>query len=156
MVMRKLREQHGETGTILFRRWTSMRNRVSPKWKARARYYDRGIGICTEWEVFSIFKKWALENGFEEHLELDRKDNDKGYYPENCRWITHKDNSKNREDTIHITINGVDTDVTSYCESIGIDISKIHYIRRRIQKLGWDHYTAVHTPRGAWGSKNLR
>ena len=49
------------------------------------KYYSN-ISYCAEWNDFNIFKKWSLENGYLPELELDRKDNNKGYSPDNCRW----------------------------------------------------------------------
>lgn len=123
-----------------------MRNRVSPKWPARKRYFDRGITVCDEWEVFSVFKEWAVNNGFAENLDLDRIDNDKGYSPDNCRWISHKENTKNRQNTIYVNDNGTEVDITTYCEKHGIPNKVLKYARERVCKLGWNPYDAIHTP----------
>ena len=74
------------------------------------RYYDwggRGIKICKEWlDDKENFINWALKNGYEEGLTIDRIDNNKGYYPENCRWVTLKENNQNRRSSRFYTING--------------------------------------------------
>jgi len=60
-------------------------------------YGDRGITICSEWiSSFEEFESWALSNGYEDHLTIDREDNDKGYSPDNCRWVTMEVQSGNK------------------------------------------------------------
>ena len=60
----------------------------------------RGIHICEEWKSeFTNFYDWAISHGYTESLELDRIDNDKGYSPDNCRWVTHKENCNNRRNS---------------------------------------------------------
>lgn len=60
-------------------------------------YGGRGITVCSEWlEDKSAFIAWALLNGYRDDLEIDRIDNDEGYDPNNCRWVTRKENCNNR------------------------------------------------------------
>ncbi len=65
-----------------------------------AQYNDwggRGIKVCYEWlNNRKRFMSWALSNGYENGLQIDRIDNDKGYSPNNCRWVTRQENCKNR------------------------------------------------------------
>lgn len=63
-------------------------------------YGGRGIFVCDEWRSFILFREWALTSGYEDHLEIDRIDNNDGYYPANCRWTTKSENALNRSKSI--------------------------------------------------------
>lgn len=70
-------------------------------------YGERGIKMCKDWESdFKSFYKWAINNGYKKGLTIDRIDNNKGYYPENCRFVTHKEQANNRKNTVFVKIYG--------------------------------------------------
>jgi hypothetical protein len=76
-----------------------MRRRCSPAAQGHDfdRYYARGIRVCEEWlNDFPAFERWAIANGWDKALTLDRIDGDKGYFPENCRWVDMATNCKNK------------------------------------------------------------
>ena len=96
---------HGESKTRLFRIWSHMHERCEyPKGSHAKWYYEKGIRVCDEWKEFAPFRDWAYANGYfvqddVEHkfkLSIDRIDPNKGYSPENCRWITVSENSSCR------------------------------------------------------------
>ena len=63
-------------------------------------YYNKGVRVCQEWlDSPCSFEKWALENGYEDGLTIDRLDETKDYCPENCHWISLSDNSKYKSST---------------------------------------------------------
>lgn len=78
--------------------WYGMRQRcLNPKSESYPDYGGRGIGICREWlGSFKTFRTWALLNGYSPGLEIDRRDNEKGYSPGNCRWVSGSVNSQNK------------------------------------------------------------
>lgn len=57
------------------------------------RYGGRGIKVCEEWKDYSVFKAWALNNGYTDNLTIDRIDNDGNYEPSNCQWLTNRENA---------------------------------------------------------------
>ena len=74
---------------------------TNPK-KVGYKYYGgRGITMCQEWmDSPQAFVDWSLANGFSSELQLDRIDNDKGYSPDNCRWVTARENIRNRSNSV--------------------------------------------------------
>lgn len=59
------------------------------------RYYGgKGIAVCDEWLSFQPFLAWALANGWQPGLTIDRVDSSRGYCPENCEWVTPAENSR--------------------------------------------------------------
>lgn len=58
-------------------------------------YGGRGIYVCDEWKTIEPFYKWAMENGYEDGLQIDRINNDGPYAPWNCRWVTSEENHQN-------------------------------------------------------------
>lgn len=100
-----------ESRTRLYKIWENMKQRCyNPHHQAYNRYGGRGITICNEWKTnYQAFKEWALSHGYDVHLTIDRIDNDKGYCPDNCRWITIQEQQKNRRirrDAIWVIVNG--------------------------------------------------
>ena len=92
--------KHGKYGTPLYRRWSSMIQRcTNEKAASYDRYGGRGIMVCEGWKNFEVFERWALANGYQRHLKLDRKDNDGNYEPDNCRFITQRNNVLNSTST---------------------------------------------------------
>lgn len=86
----------------ILRRCTDMKN------KDYGRYGERGITVCDDWSdpVNGIrnFLDWALGSGWEPGLTIDRKDNNSGYSPENCRWATSLEQSYNRRSNVSISL----------------------------------------------------
>jgi hypothetical protein len=88
--------KHGSYGSRLYRVWGQMIQRcTNPKNNAYRNYGGRGITVCEEWRDFAAFEA-DMAPSWEEGLTLDRKENDKGYSKENCRWATRAEQIRNR------------------------------------------------------------
>ena len=109
--------KHNQSFTRLYRIYAKMKRRCYVKDDvAYARYGGRGIYICDEWlNSFDAFSKWAYENGYEDSLSIDRIDNDKGYYPDNCRWATKYQQSNNRRFNRRFTFEGKTQTLSQWC-----------------------------------------
>lgn len=97
----RARSRHGlapRSGTHrLYRVWSSMKERChNPKNHKYPDYGARGIYVCEEWHDSVPFLRWAADNGWRPGLQIDRIDNDGPYHPDNCRFVTAKENSANR------------------------------------------------------------
>lgn len=112
----------------LYTLWQTMIHRCEDK--KRAKYNDyggRGISVCKEWHDPNVFMDWAFENGYEEGLQIDRINNDGNYEPSNCRWVTLKENTRNRRNTVYLTINGETKCVSEWCETLEISPNTIYW-----------------------------
>jgi len=79
------------TITRLYNTWRGMKERcTSPKHKNYTLYKDRWY---KPWDDFHIFRLWAETTSYEEGLTIDRIDSEKGYSPDNCQFITAKENT---------------------------------------------------------------
>jgi len=93
------RRTHGGCGTRLHRIWKNMKTRCKnlnsidyQKW-----YGGRGIEVCKEWDdSFESFKEWAIQNGYDDKLSIDRINVNGNYEPDNCRWSTSKEQANNK------------------------------------------------------------
>ena len=130
----KRNKKHGDRHTRLYGIWTNMKTRCANGNCNRSRYYhEKGIFVCEEWESYENFKKWSLENGYNDSLTLDRIDNSKGYEPSNCRWATYKQQERNKTNNHVISYNGMSKTMVEWSEILGINYGTL---RSRIYR-GW-------------------
>ena len=94
-MFKKMATKHNMSKTKIHNMWISMRSRCHNQNTVAYKYYGgRGISVCNEWDEYSKFLEFAIFNGYKDGLELDRIDNDGNYEPNNCQFITHKNNSR--------------------------------------------------------------
>ena len=137
--------KHGKSETRLYSIWAGMIKRcTNEEAKNYMDYGGRGITVCDEWRnSFEVFYEWAMANGYSDQLTIDREDNNKGYSPENCRWITHKEQNNNRRSNRNLTYNGETHNMKEWASIVGINYRTL---QNRINQYGWDVEKALTTP----------
>lgn len=99
---------HGLSKTRIYQTWADMKDRCNnPNNNAYDSYGGRGIRVCDEWIIdFMNFYNWAMKNGYNDTLTIDRINVNGNYEPKNCRWVSWKIQGNNRRTTRKITIYG--------------------------------------------------
>lgn len=145
-LMRELAVQrttrHGQSNSDLYLRWIAMKDRCgNPNNDSYEGYGGRGIRVCEQWKSFDQF---FVDMGptYEKHLQLERRDNNGDYCPENCFWATPKQQGRNKRNTRRISHNGKSLTLMEWSEICGIDHRTIRY---RLS-LGWSPARAIETP----------
>ena len=119
----------------LYKIWNNMRSRCLVKSSSLYNLYGgRNITVCKEWNSYLKFRSWALDNGYKEGLSLDRIDVNGNYEPDNCRWVTIKQQQNNKSTNHYLTYNNETHTMMEWSE-----IRKINYytLRSRIRS-GWN------------------
>lgn len=129
---------HGMSHTHLHTVWACMKDRcLNPNHPQFKDYGGRGIKICDEWLDSSAFIEWAKENGYREDergkCTLDRIDVNGNYEPSNCRWVSMKEQCRNRRNNVIIEYNGEKHCLSEWAEILKVPYSRLQSRRRR----GW-------------------
>jgi len=107
---------HGMTGTKIYETWHSMKKRCNnPRNK---NYGERGISVCERWEKFENFYEDMGDQP--EGLTIERIDNGGNYEPENCRWATQAEQTRNTRRSIRIKYKGEVKCVAEWSRIIGV------------------------------------
>ena len=97
---REFHTTHGDSYTRLYRIHKGMLERCNTHTmhdiRKHKNYRDYGIKVCSKWHNYETFKKWALRNGYTDNKTIDRKDVNKDYTPQNCRWVTQVIQARNK------------------------------------------------------------
>lgn len=97
-------------------------------------YGGRGITVCKEWfDDFMTFYDWSMSNGYNDNLTIDRIDNNKGYSPDNCRWVDIKTQSNNTRKNVYLSYNGETMTLAEWSRKLNINRNTL---KARYRK-GW-------------------
>ena len=140
-------KKHGETNTRLHNLWCSMNQRCGEHGAESKTYREKGITVCDEWKTYEVFRDWAFSHGYNPNAKrgvttIDRIDNDKGYSPHNCRFVTQTENARNKSCTIFVTVRGERMALTEAAERFDRNPSLIRARKAR----GWEDEDAVLLP----------
>lgn len=127
----------------LYAIWQGMKARCSNSQRKEAKYYFfKGIRVCKEWENdFLLFKDWAIKNGYKVGLTLDRINSDKGYSPDNCRFVDRYVQNNNTSKNKFITLDGETLTIAQWTRKMDLPRG---LISSRL-KNGWSEERAVKT-----------
>ena len=137
-------KSHGKSKTKTYKTWAAMIRRChkfsNPDYKF---YGGRGITVCDEWR--HSFERFLADMGEKpEGKEIDRINNAEGYYPGNCRWVTHIENCHNFRRNRVIEFNGRKQHLKAWAIEIGLNESSL---RNRLNS--WSIEKALTTPANA-------
>lgn len=129
--------------TRLYSIWRNMKSRCTNPNKPDYKYYGaNGIRVCDEWNDYSNFKEWAINNGYQDGLTLDRRVGNENYCPENCRWITIQEQQNNKKNNHILEFNGEQHSISEWSRILKVDRE---LIKDRILA-GWDVERALTEP----------
>ena len=105
----------------LYKKWNHMKSRCeNQKDISYKNYGARGIHLCKEWQDYDVFYEWAIINGYKKGLEIDRIDPNDGYNPNNCRFVTRKQNNRNQRKTRYYVFNNEKLSLGEIAERLGV------------------------------------
>lgn len=143
-IIKPITEQETYRNKKLHRVWDGIKERCNNKNCSTYKYYgERGINICEEWMEYLNFAKWAFKNGYRDGLTIDRIDNDKGYSPDNCRWVTKKIQANNTRRNKYLIYNGERRTLAEWAEKFNLSY---HVLQTRLSD-GWDIEEALTIPK---------
>lgn len=132
---KRARPIHGLSKSRIKRIYYNMHSRCenanTPKFKNHG---GRGISICKEWSGENgliEFYNWAIKNGYNDNLTLDRIDNDGNYEPSNCRWVDFATQNRNKSDNVYVTIDGITKVIEDWERECGVSAGTI---RKRLNE----------------------
>lgn len=139
-----MNHKHGHAaghGSPTYRSWEMMRVRCRADFAQAADYAGRGITVCERWLAFENFLADMGERP--PNTTLERRDNDRGYEPENCCWATRQAQSRNRRGRTHVRFQGAQMILAEAVERSGVPKQ---LFEQRVYSRGWSVERALTTP----------
>lgn len=135
--------KHGLSKHNLYRVWYNMKSRCYKTKDINFHSYGgRGITVCKEWRnSLPVFYNWAIKNGYKQGLQLDRIDVNKGYTPDNCRFVTVDINLNNKRNSVYLKSNGRILTAAQWARELNVSANAIYSRIRR----GWSDEKIITT-----------
>lgn len=138
----------------LYAVWGTMRARCeNPKHNRYHLYGGRGISVCDEWQSYLTFRAWASGSGYRKGYQIDRINSDGDYEPSNCRWVSPKDQQRNRRNNRVITFAGMSKPLAAWADDPRC-VVPYKMLWERLQD-GWEFERALITPQRRTGGYRL-
>lgn len=118
---------HGDSKKYrwLYGIWIAMKSRCeNPLNKCYSFYGGNGIQVCPQWHDWEQFKQWALNNGYQDNLTIDRIDFSGNYEPSNCRWADCQTQANNKRNNKYITYQGRTQSLSDWCRELGLNYDR--------------------------------
>lgn len=123
---------HEMSNTRIYRLWKSMRSRCNNANRKNYKDYGgRGIKICSEWNDFINFYHWSINNGYNDNLTIERIDVNKGYSPDNCKWIPRSEQNFNKQNSVKYMYKGELLPPRKISDITGISVYTIYDAAKR-------------------------
>lgn len=135
-VKNRFTKTHGFTKERIYSIWAGIKNRCYNDKKGEYFLYGgRGIFMCESWRNdFMSFYEWSMENGYKDNLTIDRIDNNKGYFPDNCRWVAVSEQNNNKRNIKRYLINGEMLTIPEISKKYGINKDTLYSRVRKYKK----------------------
>lgn len=103
-ILSRKTKKHGMSNTRIYHTWNSMLERCYKEDGKSYKFYGaKGVEVCDQWKDFLSFYDWAVNNGYKEDLTIERIDCTGNYEPDNCKFISKKEQARNTRSNIRIT-----------------------------------------------------
>lgn len=141
------RIKHSKYKTRLYKIYNHMITRCYNEHVPQYKYYGgRGIVVCDEWkDSFLVFYDWAINNGYQDNLSIDRINTNGEYGPSNCKWSTAKQQQRNRRNTKYVTYRGETKPLADWCELLNLNRDTVY---DRIYRRNWPIEKALELEKG--------